>query len=89
VHLAASWRRELTAVRELTAQRYGVQMRNPVCVFIYRDPLANAQSLMENSKKSAQSNATLPMTVDRWLATWEQGAPRHLEEQCSWIVMLS
>ena len=49
-------------------------MRDPVCVLIYRDPLDNAESLFENTKKSQQSNQTLPMTVERWLQAWEEGA---------------
>ena len=43
-------------------------------MFIYRDPLDNAISLFENAKKSQESNNTMPMTVERWLATWEDGA---------------
>lgn len=51
-----------------------LQMQDPVCVFIYRDPIANAVSLTENVKKSARSDKTKPMTVRRWLAAWEEGS---------------
>lgn len=46
-----------------------------VCIYIYRDPVVNAMSLVENAKKSAQTDATLPMTAERWLSTWEEGVP--------------
>lgn len=49
-------------------------MKDPVCVFIYRDPLANAISLTSNSKKSAKSDKSAEMTVERWLDAWEEGA---------------
>lgn len=45
-----------------------------MCVIIFRDPIANAVSLTDNAKKSAQGNETLPMTVERWLNAWEEGA---------------
>lgn len=51
-----------------------LQMKDPVCVFIYRDPLANAISLTQNSKKSAKSDQSAEMTVERWLNAWEEGA---------------
>jgi hypothetical protein len=50
-----------------------MQMQDPVCVFIYRDPVENAISLSENVKKSAPSNSTKQMNVKRWLHTWEEG----------------
>ena len=51
------------------------QMPEPaVCLYIYRDPVTNAMSLVENAKKSAQTSTTMPMTAERWLATWQEGA---------------
>ena len=51
-----------------------LQIKSPICVIVFRDPLANAVSLADNAKKSAQGNGTQPMTVQRWLNAWEEGA---------------
>ena len=51
-----------------------MQVADPVCVIVFRDPIANAVSLTDNAKKSAKSDQTQPMTVQRWLSAWEEGA---------------
>jgi hypothetical protein len=51
-----------------------VQVRDPVCVVVFREPLSNAISLAENAKKSDGATRKDRMTVKRWLTAWEEGA---------------
>ena len=51
-----------------------VQIKDPVCVFIFREPISNAVSLTDNAKKSAAKDGFREMTPARWLKSWEEGA---------------
>lgn len=48
-------------------------MKDPVCVFIFREPIANAVSLSENAKKSAETSKFKTMTPEKWLQAWQEG----------------
>lgn len=49
-------------------------MIDPVCIVVFREPIENAVSLTDNAKKSAGNDMHEPMTPERWLRSWEEGA---------------
>lgn len=59
--------------------KVAVQMKDPVCVFIFREPISNAVSLTDNAKKSAAKDGFKEMTPTRWLQAWEEGAHPHAQ----------
>lgn len=52
-----------------------LQMADPVCVVVFREPIENAVSLTDNAKKSAAKDKHQSMTPERWLRSWEEGVP--------------
>lgn len=53
-------------------------MIDPVCIVVFREPIENAVSLTDNAKKSAGNDMHEPMTPERWLRSWEEGALHYL-----------
>ena len=68
----------------MSISAWHVQIKDPVCVFIFREPISNAVSLTDNAKKSAAKDGFKEMTPARWLKAWEEGVsparPRHEDE---------
>eukprot|EP00892_Ulva_mutabilis_P006490 jgi/Ulvmu1/4212/UM019_0191.1 len=57
----------------LFAEQWIQHMLDPVCIVVFREPISNALSLSDNSKKSAASEKFQPMSPERWLRSWEEG----------------
>lgn len=50
-----------------------MQMHNPVCAIVYRDPIVNAQRLYKHFKHHSERTGKAVMTQEQVQAVWEEG----------------